>query len=62
VFLLFAVSIQEFSYAIFIVKKWPLYVNFSIPPSRTWKETERNRFLHVLYRNDNYIVFTLKMH
>jgi hypothetical protein len=30
--------------------------------SQTWKETERNRFLHVLHRNDNYIVFTLKMH
>jgi hypothetical protein len=23
---------KNFSYAIFIVKKWPLYVNFSIPP------------------------------
>jgi hypothetical protein len=22
---------QKFSHAIFIVKKWPLYVNFSIP-------------------------------
>jgi hypothetical protein len=31
-------------------------------PSWTWKETERNRFLHVLHRNDNYIVFTLKTH
>jgi hypothetical protein len=31
-FLLFGFSIQEFSYAIFIVKKRPLYVNFSIPP------------------------------
>jgi hypothetical protein len=29
----FGFSIQEFfSYAIFIVKKRPLYVNFSIPP------------------------------
>jgi hypothetical protein len=23
---------KNFSYAIFIAKKWPLYVNFSIPP------------------------------
>jgi hypothetical protein len=23
---------KNFSYAIFIVKEWPLYVNFSIPP------------------------------
>jgi hypothetical protein len=23
---------KNISYAIFIVKKWPLYVNFSIPP------------------------------
>jgi hypothetical protein len=25
-------KIENVSYAIFIVKKWPLYVNFSIPP------------------------------
>jgi hypothetical protein len=31
-------------------------------PCRTWQETESNRFLHVLCRNDNYIFFTLKMH
>jgi hypothetical protein len=27
---------KNFSYAIFIVKKWPLYVNFSIPPCGNW--------------------------
>jgi hypothetical protein len=27
---------KKFSYAIFIVKKWPLYVNFSIPPCGNW--------------------------
>jgi hypothetical protein len=27
----FGFLIQEFSYAIFIVRKLPLYVNFSIP-------------------------------
>jgi hypothetical protein len=27
---------KNFSYAIFIVKKWPLYVNFSIPPCGKW--------------------------
>jgi hypothetical protein len=30
-FSLFGFSIQEFFIAIFIVKKWPLYVNFNIP-------------------------------
>jgi hypothetical protein len=28
----FGSSIQEFLYAIFIVKKQPLFVNFSMPP------------------------------
>jgi hypothetical protein len=27
---------KNFSYPIFIVKKWPLYVNFSIPPCGKW--------------------------
>jgi hypothetical protein len=27
---------KNFSFAIFIVKKWPLYVNFSIPPCGKW--------------------------
>jgi hypothetical protein len=30
--------------------------------SQTWKETKRNRFLPVLHRNYNYIVFILKTH
>ena len=36
------------------------YVNILETSSQTWKEMERNRFLHILYRNDNYIIFTLK--
>jgi hypothetical protein len=30
-FPLFGFQSRNFSYGIFIVKKWPLYVNFSIP-------------------------------
>ena len=40
---------------------FPKTLKFEIS-SQTQKETERNRFLHVLHRNDNYIGFTLKMH
>jgi hypothetical protein len=32
----FGFSIKNFSYATFIVKKRPLYVNFSIPPCGKW--------------------------
>jgi hypothetical protein len=35
-FSLFGFSIKNFSYAIFIVQKRPLYVNFSIPPCGRW--------------------------